>query len=142
MLDYATLHRFYNLGSVVGLGIALISDNIELAIGMAEYITEKIENRYGPAFYLAIDEKYIDDMWKVYNINDDELKSYVSFVVGMDDMQKAKDCVEYLMRKRLLWTKNASFLGSICILLYRKDEFYVWYKWGIKKITGEASVFI
>lgn len=102
MLDYATLHRFLNLGSVVGLEIGLVSHNIELIVGMAEYIAEKIQNRYGIAFFLAIDERDIDGLWKINDVNNNELESYVSFIVGMGDLKEAKDCVEYLMKKRLL----------------------------------------
>mgnify|MGYP001133481667 CR=1 FL=1 len=102
MLNYATLHRFLDFGSVVGLEIGIISDNIELAVGMAEYITEKIQNHYGITFFLTIDETCIDNIWKLYDVNDNELKSYVSFITGMGNLNEAKDCVEYLMKKRLL----------------------------------------
>lgn len=102
MLDYATLYRFLDFGSVVGLEIGLVSHNIELIVGMSEYITEKIQNRYGIAFFLTIEERYIDGLWKLYNINNNELESYVSFIVGMGDLNEAKDCVEYLIKKRLL----------------------------------------
>ncbi len=102
MLDYATSHRFLRLSSEIGLEIGIISHNIDLAVGMAEYIAEKIENRYGNSYFMCIEEKLIDDIWKIYDMNDKELRSYVSFIVRMNDLNQGKDCVEYLMKKRLL----------------------------------------
>lgn len=102
MLDYEASHRFLDMDSMVGLEIAIISHNIELAVGMAEHIIKEIANYCGVTYPLCIREEYVDDMWKLYDMNDKELESYVSFITGISDLEKANDCVEYLMKKRLL----------------------------------------
>ncbi len=102
MFDYATIFRFLRFSLWVGLEIGIVSHNIEFAIGMAEYINEVVEARYGACYNLRIEEEYLDDMWKLYDINDKELENYVSFIIAFSSFSQAEDCVKYLLKKGLL----------------------------------------